>query len=172
MRLRPMKFGEFQWPHNPSILTISRKRDIQELKRPFSTGLLQDRGAERRIVEGEGEFFGKDCVETYRSLAALLEENGAILSLPDFHSFPARLVSLTMMEKPEPELVHYRFVFWEDGREVVSAGSIRGRYVCQEGENLWSVAARFGTTADKLLELNPQIRWPNHLAQGEEVALP
>jgi LysM repeat protein len=45
-------------------------------------------------------------------------------------------------------------------------------YVVQPGDNLGSIAQRFGTTVNTLLQLNPQITDPSLIYPGEQIVLP
>ncbi len=162
MKLQPMKFRDFVWPHNPETLNISRRRSLKEWRLPFSGSVVQDCGAEKRVVEGEGRFYGPGCIRQFQKLSELLEDGkNGVLTLPEIPPFSARFVSLGMIGTAEPDSIGYRFVFWEDGK---AAGT--------EGASLWRVAHRFSSSVDELVALNPQIRWPNLLEEGERVILP
>ena len=50
MKLTPMRFGNFQWPHNPSQIKITSGRDLYEVGLAGSGGILQDRGCKRRVI--------------------------------------------------------------------------------------------------------------------------
>lgn len=173
MKLLPMKYGEYTWPHNPEKLTISLKRNIRELSMPFSGSVLQDYGVQKRVVEGEGEFYGLDCIQQFQHLSSHLEKTScAVLSLPNVLPFFARFVSLQMMGNPEPDLVRYHFVFWEDGKTDITSQSVSGQiYECREGDNLWQIASAYSTTVEALLKQNPMIRWPNYLTEGQKVVI-
>ena len=43
-------------------------------------------------------------------------------------------------------------------------------YEVREGDTLWSIARRFDTSVERILELNPGVR-PNHLVIGQRIAL-
>jgi LysM repeat protein len=43
-------------------------------------------------------------------------------------------------------------------------------YQVREGDTLWSIARRFNTSVERILELNPGIR-PNHLVIGQRIAV-
>jgi LysM repeat protein len=45
-------------------------------------------------------------------------------------------------------------------------------YVVQRGDTLRIIAARFGTTVDVLLQLNPSIKDPNKIFTGQKLTLP
>lgn len=67
----------------------------------------------------------------------------------------------------------YSFLFLEDEESAEDDGILRDEYaVCGKGDTLWHVANRYATTVDVLRQCNPQIQWPNRLAEGTKVKLP
>lgn len=174
MKLQPMKYGEYVWPHNPEKLTVTCRREVKELHAPFSGSILQDYGVQKRVVEGEGEFYGGNCITQFHKLYAVLEKTERdVLTLPNVPPFYARFLSLEMIGNPEPDLVRYRFVFWEDGTAEAVQNSLSGQfYECAEGDDLWKIATSYSVTVDQLLEKNPHIRWPNYLQKGERLVIP
>lgn len=175
MKLQLMKFKSFQWPHNPAKLNVANERDIRELRMPFSGGALQDYGSKKRVVTGEGEFNGSSCLADYQQLSALFSAGSTgLLSLPGMEPFMATLFSLELIGKAQPNSIAYRFVFWEDqsAKTDLVPSTQHACHICTKDENLWSIAALNGTTVEKLAQLNPQIKWPNQLEEGEQVVLP
>jgi len=107
-----MRFQDYTWKHNPKTIQVACRREIKEWKLPGQGNLLQDLGPGKRIVTGEGELFGEDCLLQFRTLAALCEQGGTgLLILPDSTGFEASLVSLTMAGQAGPDIVGYRFEF-------------------------------------------------------------
>lgn len=174
MKLQPIKYGDYTWPHNPETLRIYCKRNVRELKSPFSGSVVQDYGVQKRVVEGEGELYGADCIQQFQELSTVLaKRETAVLALPNIPPFSARFLLLEMVGTPEPDLVRYRFEFWEDGAEYSVAAPEQGRtYRCKQGDDIWRIAAAFSTTAKEIRKQNPFLRWPNYLAEGDEVMLP
>ena len=134
-----MRFQDYTWKHNPKTIQVACRREIKEWKLPGQGNLLQDLGPGKRIVTGEGELFGEDCLLQFRTLAALCEQGGTgLLILPDSTGFEASLVSLTMAGQAGPDIVGYRFEFWEqvgEGIPVLREG--KDYHIVQEGETLW-----------------------------------
>lgn len=174
MKLQPMKYGEYVWPHNPEHLTVSCRRAVRELQAPFAGSILQDYGVQKRVVEGEGEFYGADCIGQFQKLYGELEKTErAVLTLPNVPPFLARFVTLELIGNPEPDLVRYHFVFWEDGAAETAGNLLSGQvHECREGDDLWRIAAYYSVTVQQLLDKNPAIRWPNYLREGERVVIP
>ena len=141
-----MRFQDYTWKHNPKTIQVACRREIKEWKLPGQGNLLQDLGPGKRIVTGEGELFGEDCLLQFRTLAALCEQGGTgLLILPDSTGFEASLVSLTMAGQAGPDIVGYRFEFWEqvgEGIPVLREG--KDYHIVQEGETLWDISKLYG----------------------------
>ena len=175
MKLTPMRFGNFQWPHNPSQIKITSGRDLYEVGLAGSGGILQDRGCKRRVITGSGELYGEGCFRQYQEICNLLRAGKSdLLTLPGVTPFRARFVSLELTGEPEPDLLHYRFVFWEESGETgqVEDSHTEQVYCCKGGENLWRIAQVYQTTVEILTDYNPHLRWVTLLDAGEEVRIP
>ena len=59
MRLAPMRYKEFTWPHNPETYQVEHRRQVAVHKVPFGGYVLQDLGAGCRVLlfPGRGGFF-------------------------------------------------------------------------------------------------------------------
>ena len=96
-----------------------------------------------------------------------------MLTLPNVPPFFVRFVTLELIGNPEPDLVRYHFVFWEDGAAETAGNLLSGQvHECREGDDLWRIAAYYSVTVQQLLDKNPAIRWPNYLREGERVVIP
>ena len=71
MRLTPMRYKEFTWPHNPEIYTVEYRRQMAAHKVPFGRCVLQDLGYTYRVLKGEGVFTGNDAYRRFQELAAV-----------------------------------------------------------------------------------------------------
>lgn len=173
MNLNVMKFKNYSWPHNPSSINISVKRDLKEAKIPFIGSAIQDYGREKRVVSGEGQFFGKSCIEQFEALFSVFKQGGSgYLSLPGMNSFLAVFKELTLVETAVPNVLTYTFEFWEelsDGTQ--NPGLQKEFYTALDGDTLWSISAKFEISIDTLIKLNPNIKNPNQLVAGEKVML-
>ena len=191
MSLTPMRYKGFVWPHNPRTYTIRYERQVAVHKVPFGRYAMQDLGMGRRIMEGEGEFWGPDAYDTFKELASVFYAGGpGTLVHPVWQSASAYLVRLTLTQEPRPDYVRYAFTFWEDfggygqGLRVSPGGGSamatltasapkkkeEGEYhTMLQGETLWGVALNCGTDMAALLTLNPRISNPNAVTAGERV---
>ena len=168
-----MRFQDYTWKHNPKTIQVDYRREVKEWKLPGQGNLLQDMGPGKRIVTGEGELFGEDCLTQFQALAALCEQGGTgFLILPDSTGFEASLISLTMAGQAGPDIVSYRFEFWEQVGERLSVTREGEDYhTVREGETLWDIAELYGISASELARLNPNVKRPDRLTPGEKVAL-
>lgn len=194
MRLAPMRYKEFTWPHNPETYQVEHRRQVAVHKVPFGGYVLQDLGAGCRVLEGEGTFAGKDAYATFRALERVFDQPGpGLLVHPVWPASSAYFVTLQLTEEPLPDFVRYRFAFWEDqggykaglteitagGTEEGSVGgasqpapSYSGTYVVRKGDTLWGIAGRYGVALTDLIAANPQIKNPNLIYPGETVVIP
>lgn len=188
MKLTPMRYRGFTWPHNPRIYSIDYERKMSVNKVPFGTYYLQDLGRTRRVMRGEGEFVGEDAYAQFGALAnTFYEEGSGLLIHPLWQVAYAYFVELRLEQEPRPDYVRYSFVFWEDtdrysgkvqeiaapsapaaGRSGADGSGARYHTVIK-GETLWALALRYGVSLAELIALNPQIKNPNLIWPGDKV---
>lgn len=183
MELTPMQYKGFVWPHNPRTYRISYRRRVAVHDVPRGRYTMQDLGLSYRVMEGEGEFFGPGAYDQFKALASVFYLGGpGALIHPVWQSASAYFVRLALVQEPQKDYVRYSFAFWEDyGRyrrglkaqsAVTASDTARAGgqvHVLSEGETLWAVAQRYGTTVETLLTLNPQLRNPNVAAAGQRL---
>ena len=169
MKLIPMRFKGVTWRHNPRELTFESEKQINELHAPYAGCTVQDTGRRGMCVKGEGELFGADCLEQFRALLALFREGGSgVLTIAGMPSVYAEFESLKLVGKPRPDVLTYSFAF----RELMEERDDKRReIIAAENENLWDISYRFGIGIDTLVRLNPQVKRPDILTEGEVVRL-
>lgn len=182
MKLAPMRYKDYIWPHNPETYTISFRRAVATAKVPFGRYGMQDLGLSYRVMEGEGAFAGEGAYDEFKRLATVFYEEGAgELIHPVWQASRAYFVKLELAQEPMEDYVRYRFAFWEESplsTALIRAGEESTQrtgqktHAVQRGETLWSIARDNGTTLQALLKANPQIKNPNLIAVGERVRLP
>lgn len=173
MNLNVMKFKNYVWPHNPSTINVSVKRDLKEVMIPFKGSAIQDYGREKRIVSGSGQFFGDDCIEQFDSLFFVFKQGGrGYLSLPGMDSFLAVFKELKLVGNSMPNVLTYSFEFWEElPSDIADLSLHEDFYTVLEGDTLWSIAAKLEIPVETLLALNTNIKSPNQLVPGKKVRL-
>ena len=115
MELTPMQYKSYVWPHNPRTYTIQYVRKVAVHKVPFGRYAMQDLGLGRRVMKGEGEFYGAGAYEEFKKLASVFYHSGpGTLIHPVWQSAKAYFVDLTLAQEPRQDYVRYTFTFWED----------------------------------------------------------
>ena len=192
MLLKPMRYKDYTWPHNPETYAVEYRRQVSAHKMPLGGFCLQDLGRTCRILRGEGTFVGEGAYEEFRTLAEVFDQTGpGLLVHPVWRTVSAYFVTLELLEEPMPDYVRYSFSFWEDGTasggltEVAAetgtsgggdgTGSAGGQTaVCtvRKGDTLWGIAGRYGVALTDLIAANPQIKNPNLIYPGDQVRIP
>lgn len=194
MRLTPMRYKEFTWPHNPEIYTVEYRRQMAAHKVPFGRCVLQDLGYTYRVLKGEGVFTGNDAYRQFQELAAVFRESGpGLLVHPVWQAERAYFVELKVTEEPLPDYVRYSFTFWEDwngysggltasddggalsgtgSRTAAAESAAAETYTVRKGDTLWGIAKRYDVTLAALIAANPQIKNPNLIYPGDKVLIP
>ena len=185
MRLAPMKYKSFTWPHNPRTYEITYERNIARHKVPFGAYVLQSVGRSNRVLRGRGEFAGSGAYDCFRKLAAVFyDDSPGLLIHPVWQASNAYFAKLGLEMEPREDYVSYYFEFWEcfDGYEAGARlvekppeePTIRDEtkeewYAAVYGDTMWGIATRNGLTLDELLALNTQVKNPNILYTGDRL---
>ena len=170
-----MKYKEYEWKQNPETIEVSYEKGLCRWLLPFEGSLVQDLGPKGRVIKGDGAFFGENCMQEFLALSFVLQENGpGLLSLPGMEPFYAVVRSFGLSRAPGPNVVGYRFEFWESTAPAPAAAqktqSGEGHLV-QSGETLFSIAAQYEKTVEELLEKNPAVRRPDELTPGQRLVV-
>ena len=195
MRLTPMRYKDYTWPHNPEVYTVERQRRLVVHQIPYGRCVIQDLGGMYRVLRGEGVFAGDGAYEQFRQLVEVFQEGGAgLLVHPVWQTERAWFASLQVTEEPLPDYVRYSFEFWEDWTgydggltEVDVSGDETQEtlatdksgveqeelvYIVKKGDTLWGIAKRYNVTLTALIAANPQIKNPNLIYPGDRVNIP
>lgn len=187
VELTPMRYKTFVWPHNPRTYTIDYERQVAVHKVPFGRYAMQDLGLGRRVMRGEGEFYGPTAYDNFKKLATVFYDDGpGALFHPVWQSAQAYFVALALAQEPRQDYVRYTFAFWEDSsscRDKLTTGQTDGGtgggtssapaapegavyHTVAAGDTLWAIAQRYGVTMGEILVWNPQIKNPNVIQVG------
>lgn len=187
MELTPMQYKGYVWPHNPRTYTIRYERRVAVHKIPFGRYAMQDLGLTRRVMTGEGVFYGPGAYDEFKKLASVFYQSGpGALVHPVWQSAKAYFVDLALAQEPRKDYVRYSFTFWEDvsgDRQSLTAPAAQspaegaappappgGQYhTVAAGDTLWGIAQRYGLTLAGLMRRNPQIKNPNVIRPGQSV---
>lgn len=188
MRLTPMRFKEYTWPHNPRVCTVEHRRRMAVHPVPFGRCVVQDLGGAYRVLRGQGEFVGEGAYEEFRRLEAVFRQEGpGLLVHPVWQTAEAYFVELSLSQEPRADYVRYTFTFWEaygghstgttvkDGDSTATGDTGRGDreegrwHTVVRGDTLWGLARRYGVELTRLVGLNPQLKNPNLIYPGQKV---
>ena len=180
MKLSPMRYKDFIWPHNPRTYAIEYERVIAVNKVPYGRYQLQDLGPTRRILRGEGEFVGEDAYRTFQALASVFYQEGpGLLVHPVWQSSNAYFTQLRLLQEPTPDYVRYSFTFREGYsgydqalRERSGTETAETVHTVARGETLWALANQYGVELAELRAANPWLKNPNLLQVGDKVVIP
>ncbi|MGN0551080.1 MAG: LysM peptidoglycan-binding domain-containing protein [Acutalibacteraceae bacterium] len=165
-----IRFSGYEFPYNPEKLKINGSSLYTELSQKEEKGALLNKGMLSRKISGNGCFTGGNCIESYIRLAAFLNESDAgILSISGIAPIFARLTKLELTVPPRVDCVEYEFVFTEDLSAYNTEYEAEVYHTVKTGENLWSIANIYKTTADRIYALNPQIKIVNEISAGERL---
>lgn len=183
MILSPMRYKQFVWPHNPRIYSVAFERKMAVNKIPLGRHHLQSLGRTCRVFRGEGEFTGSGAYDAFKQLEAVFqEESPGTLVHPVWMAVTAWFVSLKLEQEPRSDYVRYSFEFWEEAPGVRSRlGTVQQLHTAAvggagevwhtvvQGENLWTIARRYGLTEEQIIALNPGLSNPNLISAGQKV---
>lgn len=182
MKLTPMRFKDYIWPHNPKTFEITEKRRLAVNPVPFGKGTVMDMGVDCRILRGEGEFVGDNAYDEFLKLKAVFDEGTpGVLVHPVWRSIRVWFSTLSLKQEPLADYVSYAFEFVEDDdsySQTVNKPSSGGSggtsgsskiYTVKSGDTLWGIAKKYGLTLNQIIALNPQIKNPNLIGIGQTV---
>ncbi len=170
MILSLMSFGDYHWLHNPLELKIENRKLSHSRLFPSKGQKLYLNGNECRVIKGKGELVGVDCIERFRELYRVFEKGEKrVLSIPLFGPVYARFTALEILGDTTPDLLTYSFEFTEENS--FSSKEVKESCEALEGDTLFDIAYREGLSVDTLVSLNPQIKRPDELSNGEQVKL-
>lgn len=167
-----LKFGGFAFPHNPKKLQIEWNKNLKVFRPPDSAVVIQNLGADYRVITGSGEFYGDDAFTQFLALSKAFQQTGkGLLTLPGLDSFYAEFHSLKLTGEAGENTIAYSFEFWEIPGTQVETTAAQESYTAADKDNLWTISAATGLSVQTLMALNPGVKNPFDLTAGTEVAL-
>ncbi len=166
-----MVYKSYKWKNNPKKIEVSQYRNLKEQEIPFNGNQFQDYGLKKRIVIGEGEFFGEDAINQYNILYKVFKSGGiSYLRIPKVAPFLAVFYSLKLTADSSPNLIKYEFEFLE---HIKSLKDFMPEYhiVDKYSLTLWDIAEIYNLTLKALIDLNVCIKRPDELTIGQKVVL-
>ena len=92
MKLAPLKFKNYTWPHNPATYSMTYTKNTATHSYPFTVySDVEDLGLAPREVSGEGEFIGPNAYEEFKkkhpdaNVTATFFVNGGIFNQNEYN---------------------------------------------------------------------------------------
>lgn len=173
MELAVMRFGGIFLPHNPKTLKLVRGKKVKSAE--FLNGGKKIVGVLDDIakISVSAELYGEDCFSQYeRLLRMYFSDEVQTLALPELGAVKAVLSKVTLLAEPINNVISVALEFQtEAGIDSAEKISISKSVIVCKGESLWDISYRCGVSVEKLIELNPQIRFIMELKEGEKVRI-
>lgn len=119
--MEKMVFKTFVFPNNPHTYQEACSREGVYEKNDDGEEVFQELGPVKRVISGEGVFFGETAFDDFRSLAKLAEESTpGNLQHPVWGIRYCYLTELELTQEARENCVSYRFTF----QQADSSGAI------------------------------------------------
>ncbi len=166
-----MSYKNFIFPVNPYVIHISHQRNITEHKIPFEQNMISDMGKNARIITGEGEFFGTDCISDFHRLENVFHsDGGGMLYIPSQKPVYAVFDKLELVAQDTENVVKYTFRFTESFDK--NKNSVWETCISDGVKCLWDYAYKYGIDIETLVKANPDILRPDiSITHGKAVNL-
>ncbi len=166
-----MSYKNFIFPVNPYVIHISHAKKSVEHKIPLARNIVCDLGENARIITGEGEFFGTNCMNDFDRLESIFHsKGGGMLYIPSQKPVYAVFDKLELIAQDTENVVKYTFRFIESfdrNKNNVSETCISDGIKC-----LWDHSYEHGIDIERLVKANPDILRPDiPIPHGKAVKL-
>ena len=166
-----MSYKNFIFPVNPYVIHISHAKKSVEHKIPLARNIVCDLGENARIITGEGEFFGTNCMNDFDRLESIFHsKGGGMLYIPSQKPVYAVFDKLELIAQDTENVVKYTFRFIESfdrNKNNVSETCISDGIKC-----LWDHSYEHGIDIETLVKANPDILRPDiPIPHGKAVKL-
>ena len=173
MKQGVMRFMGKTLHHNPHTIKITDTQSISQQEIPFLHSIARHTGTKAAVVSGDGTFYGADAYLQYLQLKKLYKSGKiGVLSIGGVPPIKEYLQQLRLKYTPVDDCAEYSFTFVEalDGscKENSTAPT---DYTVGENEELWDISAKLNISIDKLMKLNPAVKDPTAVAEGERVKI-
>lgn len=170
MILATMRFAGYEWLHNPVSLVITNGLSQNRHSLYEENVQVSAQRLDLKVYSGKGELAGGDCIEQYKKLEKLfLSGKKGVLTIPGMEPVYASFSKLEAVGTDTPDLLSYTFEF------VQELSAEKSTYPCEceckAFQTLYDIAYEWDIPLERLVELNPQIRRPDELKEGERVRL-
>lgn len=165
-----MKFKDFEFPSNPSVIKTELSANVREDPLFESDCAVYNISRNAAVISGKGCFWGEERFTASALLKKLQRSSSAgWLFLPDGSCFNAFFTSLTIEEDAKKGCVFYSFSFTENCPHTKEEYDF-GFTITLENENMFDIAHRCGAAVETLMHLN-DFETPFSVKEGDRVVL-
>lgn len=170
MHLMKMKYKNFEFPLNPSVIKVKHSRNIAENSIIDSDSAVYNISKNASVISGEGCFFGDKAFQYASELENLSKSSSpGWLFTPNGDCFNAYLKELTIKSDAKRNDVFYTFTFVENCNHKKNERDIEFVFA-KEGENLFDIADRCNIPIETILDIN-DFKNPFDISAGDKVVL-
>ena len=110
--MEKLSYKTFVWPQNPHTYQEKTVREAEYEKDDAGEDVFQGLGSLKRTITGSGVFFGDSAFESFRTLAALMDQTTpGNLQHPVWGIRYCYLTGLELTQEPRDNYVSYKFEF-------------------------------------------------------------
>ena len=166
-----LKYKDFEFLRNPSVISVEQSKKLSERTLPFSAGSAVDEIALRPArISFSGSFYGSGASAAAARLAALYNDGGAgELFLPAGEYFVAFLSDMRLEFDAQKNALEYSLKFTESG----SGKPYKRKRRCvfaRAGQNCFDIAFENGVSVDDVVRLN-DLETPFSVEEGQAVRI-
>ena len=112
--MKIMSYKTFTFPHNPERITVTTETRIATAHCPEYGPIHQNLGIAKRVIRGEGVFYGTDAKARYAALEALMwQPTAGQLHIPGMGTVIAFPAGLSYIGEGDGTVLRYTAVFTE-----------------------------------------------------------
>lgn len=165
-----LRYKNFVFDKNPAEISFKGEKLLNTEHIPFSGAVLYEGGDKPKAIKSSGSFSGENRLERSLEIQKLFDKGGeGMLFLSDIPPINAVMSSLHVYEKSGSTDIFYDIEFYEIPMEKTEKGE---KYITAGKEDsLWSIASRYGTDIEKLVQLNPLCMDPWDVSHGERIRI-
>lgn len=167
-----LKFGDYTFMHNPEKLTVSNRLSGSTAVMPYCGSRYETVALENARFKGKGVITGENCFEKLLLLLeALKSGKSRLLSISPFPSVKAVLTALEYTLTPKENTIDIDFEFTASSSAARLESEIPHTVAADNGESLWDISYKYGIPVESLLQLNPAVKRPDILENGQVITL-
>lgn len=165
-----MKFKNFEFPTNPSVIEVKTSSNICYSPMLSGTSVVENTSVNTTVITGSGVFYGDKGEEYCIYLQHLLKQkrSGALL-LPSCVGMEAYLTRLDYKKDTNLNKITYSFEFVEKCSDKQEIRLFCFTYAKAE-ENAFDIANRCGVSVESIMQKNDLLS-PFSIKKGDKVVI-